>query len=386
VNRMTKDKRNILIITGRYLPGYKDGGPVRSIKNLVDYLGDQYNFKILTCDRDHGDPEAYPNVKIHDWNKVGNAQVYYVPPKGFTRSTIKKLASQVDLVYVCGCFSDYAINTLLLKRLGLIKKPVFVAAMGLFSPMEFRLKYKKKKLFTTLFNMTGMFKNIYWSATSEMEVKEISEQVRTFNNFVIAEDLPRRVEDTLIDKVKTEGNLKVVWISRIAPKKNLIGAIEVLKRVRSHIEFTIYGPIHEPKYWEACQAELQQLPPNVKWTYAGNVDSEQVVETLREHHVFLFPTLGENYGHVIQEALSAGCYTLLSDQTPWQDLSQYGAGKVFRVDDIQGFVDEIERYAQLDHEQFSRRTKDVIAYVMNNNKLKVSHTGYHHIFGRGVVQ
>ncbi|MBO7747810.1 glycosyltransferase family 4 protein [Paenibacillus sp. MWE-103] len=383
---MTKNKRNVLIITGRYLPGYKDGGPVRSIKNLVDYLGDQYNFKILTCDRDHGDTEAYSNVKVHDWNQVGGAQVYYVPPKGFTFRIIKKLASQVDLVYVCGCFSDYAINTLLLKRIGLIKKPVFVAAMGLFSPMEFRLKYKKKKLFTTLFNLTGIFKNIHWSATSEMEVNEISQQVRTYGNFIIAEDLPRRVEDTPINKRKEEGDLKVVWISRIAPKKNLIGAIQVLKRVRSNIEFTIYGPIHEPNYWEECQAELQLLPPNVSWTYAGNVESEQVVETLREHHLFLFPTLGENYGHVIQEALSAGCYTLLSDQTPWQDLNKYGAGKVFRVDDIQRFVNEIDGYAQLNHEEFSSKTKDVIAYVMNNNKLKVSGTGYHHIFGRGVVQ
>ena len=43
---MTNGKKDILIIMGRYLPGYKDGGPVRSIKNLVDYLGDEYNFKI----------------------------------------------------------------------------------------------------------------------------------------------------------------------------------------------------------------------------------------------------------------------------------------------------------------------------------------------------
>ena len=50
---MTDGRRDILIIMGRYLPGYKDGGPVRSIKNLTDFLGKEYNFKILTCDRDH---------------------------------------------------------------------------------------------------------------------------------------------------------------------------------------------------------------------------------------------------------------------------------------------------------------------------------------------
>ena len=68
---MTNGKKDILIITGRYLPGYKDGGPVRSIKNLTDFLGDEYNFKLLTCDRDHGDKESYPNIKVNDWNAVG---------------------------------------------------------------------------------------------------------------------------------------------------------------------------------------------------------------------------------------------------------------------------------------------------------------------------
>ncbi|GFN29860.1 glycosyltransferase family 4 protein [Paenibacillus xylaniclasticus] len=383
---MKNDKRKILIIMGRYLPGYKDGGPVRSIKNLVDYLGDQYDFRILTCDRDHGDTAPYPGITVYGWNRVGQASVYYVPPKGFSLRTIRQLSNEADLVYVCGCFSDYSIRTLLLKRLGLIKKPVFVAAMGLFSPMEFRLKYKKKKLFTIVFNMLGMFKNIYWSATSEMEVKEISAQVRTHGNFVIAEDLPRKVDETPVAKHKEEGRVKVVWISRIAPKKNLIGAIQVLKLVRSDIDFTIYGPVHDPHYWEQCQNELRQLPPNIRWQYAGLVDSDRVVETLRKHHLFLFPTLGENYGHVIQEALSAGCYTLLSDQTPWQDLQQHGAGEVLQVDNIRGFAEAVERYAKLGNEEFNRTFNNVVQYAIKSGEKKVSHTGYHRIFERGVVQ
>ena len=44
---MSDGRKDILIIMGRYLPGYKDGGPVRSIKNLTDFLGKEYNFKIL---------------------------------------------------------------------------------------------------------------------------------------------------------------------------------------------------------------------------------------------------------------------------------------------------------------------------------------------------
>lgn len=377
---MTNGKKDILIIMGRYLPGYKDGGPVRSVKNLVDYLGKEYNFKILTCDRDHGDERMYPNIKVNDWNEVGNANVYYVPPKGFKMSLIKELANKCDLVYCCGCFNDYAINTLLLKRLNMIKVPVIVAAMGLFSPMEFRLKYEKKKLFTTLFNLTGMFKKIYWSATSDMEIDEIKQQVWTSDNFFIAEDLPRKVDKTQIVKEKESGKLKVVWISRIAPKKNLKQAIQILHKVKGDIEFTIYGPKHVTEYWEECEEELNKLPSNVKWCWRGNVESENVVKTLKEHHVFLFPTLGENYGHVIQEALSAGCPVILSDQTPWKDLEENQVGFICRLGEEEKFIEAINSYVYLDKEKFKKVSNNTVKYVLKNNKQKIKNNGYKNMF------
>ena len=378
---MTNGKKDILIIMGRYLPGYKDGGPVRSIKNLVDYLGEEYNFKILTCDRDHGDTESYPNIRINDWNRVGNADVYYVAPGGFTRKVIIDLANKSDLVYVCGCFSDYSINTLIANRLGKIKVPVVVAAMGLFSPMEFRLKYKKKKLFTTVFNILGMFKKIYWSTTSEMEITEICQQVITRKEqFFIAEDLPRKVDDTPVIKEKQVGSLNVVWISRIAPKKNLIGAIRILQKVKANVNFTVYGPIHDDHYWEECKNELEGLPGNIKWEWKGNVDSEHVVDTLKPHHVFLFPTLGENYGHVIQEALSAGCPCIISDQTPWQDLEMQGVGYVFPLDNDQPFIYAIEKYADMDSKSFQSIVNQAHDYAKSISNSKVKDTGYRKIF------
>ena len=375
------EKRNILIIMGRYLPGYKDGGPVRSIKNLTDYLGSEYNFKILTCDRDHGDIEPYPNIKVNDWNRVGKADVYYVPPKGFTYNVILNLVRQVDLVYVCGCFNDYAINTLILNRIGKVRKPVVIAAMGLFSPLEFKHKYLKKKLFTSFFYVFGMFKNVYWSSTSDMEIQEIQQQIKTKKDrFFIAEDLPRLVDTASIYKEKEENNLKIVWISRVAYKKNLLGAIEILKSVKSHIIFDIYGSIHDEVYWNSCQEELKKLPPNIVWNYLGELDSNEVVQTLRNYHVFLFPTLGENYGHVIQEALSAGCPCVISDQTPWRNLERYNAGYVYSLEDKNNFVKSIEYFASMPVEEFNEFVIDTLNYAIENSNDKFRNTGYRKIF------
>ena len=39
-------KKKILCLTDHYLPGYKAGGPIRSIANLVEHLGDEFEIYI----------------------------------------------------------------------------------------------------------------------------------------------------------------------------------------------------------------------------------------------------------------------------------------------------------------------------------------------------
>ena len=378
---MTDGRKDILIIMGRYLPGYKDGGPVRSIKNLTDFLGKEYNFKILTCDRDHGDTEAYPNIKVNGWNRVGNAEVYYVPPKGFGEKLIVELAGHVDMIYVCGCFNDYAINTLIANRFGKIKVPVVVAAMGLFSPGALQIKSLKKNTFINVFNTLGLFKNVYWSATSEMEVTDILNVIKTDRKKIfIAEDLPRAVRGVRIIKIKNPGELKVVFISRFSPKKNLLQAIKILQQVKCNVKFTLYGPDEDKDYWSECQKELNKFPNNVSWTWKGNLESEKVVETLKDQDVFLFPTRGENFGHVIQEALSAGCPCIISDQTPWQDFKSQGVGYVLPLSDDESFVDAIEKYAAMGQEEFQNVVDKAHQYAIRVSNDKVKNTGYRRIF------
>lgn len=56
-----------------YLPGYCSGGPVRTIVNFVDHLGDEFDIRIVTRDRDALDTEPYASVEVDAWNTVGKA-------------------------------------------------------------------------------------------------------------------------------------------------------------------------------------------------------------------------------------------------------------------------------------------------------------------------
>lgn len=142
-----------------------------------------------------------------------------------------------------------------------------------------------------------------------------------------------------------------------------------MEETKSDIEFTIYGPAHTEEYWKECKQELRKLPSNVKWEWKGNLDSESVVETLKHYHVFLFPTLGENFGHVIQEALSAGCPCIISDQTPWRDFESQGVGYVFSLENKSAFVNAVEKYAVMKQEEFQNAVEKAHQYAIDNIKL-----------------
>jgi hypothetical protein len=73
-------KPRVLIFLAHYLPGHKAGGPVRSISNLVERLGGEFDFSIVTADRDLGDAGPYPGVEVDRWTDVGPARVLYTSP------------------------------------------------------------------------------------------------------------------------------------------------------------------------------------------------------------------------------------------------------------------------------------------------------------------
>lgn len=369
--------KTIAILCGRYLPGYKDGGPVRTIVNLTECLGEKYHFKIITNDRDHGDTTAYENIKYDTPNKIGKAEVWYIKPKGFTLSKLLQMVEEVDLIYICGPYNDYAYKTLFLKRIGKIRKNVVVASMGSFSEGAFQIKSYKKKTFMFISRNLGLFKKITWSVTSPLEENDVKQVVGKKAKCIIAEDLPRSVPDI---KISREEKVKIVFISRICEMKNLMYAIEVLSKIENRIQFDIYGTLEDKKYWDKCKRLLEQLPQNIAWEYKGMVDSQEVIETFSKYDVFLFPTKGENYGHVIFEALAGGCIPIISDRTPWNDIEQVGCGKVISLSNQGEYIDAFQHIVSLNNHDIIEMRKKAHRYAKEKFEESTKNTGYLKIF------
>ena len=91
MNKSIPKKPVILCFVAYYLPGYRSGGPVRTISNFVDHLGDEFDIRIVTRDRDVLDDKPYSGIRVDNWCTVGKAHVFYASVQTLSLGGIAQL-------------------------------------------------------------------------------------------------------------------------------------------------------------------------------------------------------------------------------------------------------------------------------------------------------
>ena len=367
-------KKIILCFIKYYLPGYRSGGPVRSIVNFVEKFGDEYDIRIVCSSHDAIDNKPYDNINIEEWNQVGKAKVFYLSNKIIKFKKIFNLLNDLkyDMIYLNSFFTfTFSIFPLLLQYFNFINLKSFVIApRGEFNVNAIRIKKIKKKIYLLFAKTTGFYNNICWQASSELESNDIRRVIgRNAINIKIAPDLifsNQNIFKELTYQKKKISVFKIVFLSRISPMKNLDFLIRVLSNVSNPLEFSILGPKEDSQYWKECKTLMGKIPAHIKIIVGDEIAPEKVHETFGKYDLFVFPTRGENFGHVIPESLAAGTPILLSDRTPWlQDKSS--ALQVLPLK-RKLWVQAIEEWASLSSDKILLRRKAALNYA---NKIKL---------------
>jgi len=219
------------------------------------------------------------------------------------------------------------------------KRPVLVAPRNQFSSGALGIKRLKKRAFCWVAQWTGLWKRVSWHATGPEEKEEIRQHVGLDASVWVAPIFP----NGSVAVAKPEGstlsksNLRIILLARISPMKNLELALEVVEGLPFPVQFDIAGPVDDAAYWDKMKSQIDRLPRHVTITHLGPVEPARVRELLGSYHAMLLPTRGENFGHVILEALAAGCPPIISDRTPWKDLGEQGCGWVVPLEHVEGF-------------------------------------------------
>lgn len=359
----------IFVILDYYLPGYRAGGPLRTVANIVDQLSDQFEFSILTRDRDIADSTPYTEVVINSWTQLGKAMVYHASADFLSLGNIQRVIREVspDIIYLNSFFSPLTRKCLLLRRLGFLSRiPVILAPRGELSPGALGLKAVKKRIYLALVRILGLYRDLFWHASSALEKREIQQALDRLCDVYIAPNLPTSLNGYPVRKrEKMSGEARLVFLSRISPMKNLTQALELLLNLSGKVTFDIYGPIEDKSYWLQCENIIARVPDNVQVNYCGSILPTEVADKLGNYHFFLFPTLGENFGHVILEALAAGCPIMISDKTQWSDLEAKQVGWDLPLDNNDLWQTILQRCVLMDQSSYENLSNNARRFALN---------------------
>jgi len=382
------DSRPIVLTTvPYYLPGFKGGGKLVTVRNLVAALNPHFKFKVLTADRDLGEAHSYSGIIANRWIANHACEALYTDARRVSMGAIRGILNRTayDILHLNTLFSrPFGIGPLLLRKMGLLpRRPVIIAPRGELSPGALAIKSGRKRSFLATARRLGLCEGVIWQASTVLEASDIRAIFGARCDLTVAPDLPSsEYRDWRPSQhYKHRGHLEMVFLSRITPKKNLDLALEILHTTSDDITLRICGPIGENDYWARCQKLILTLPRNIRTEYVGPIASSEVGNTLNRHGLFFLPTASENFGFVILEALLAGCPILISDQTPWRDLAIKGVGwdlPLNRPDLFRSAIKECVAMDERTHRAMSFRARELaLDYLANDDSAIRNLTMFH---------
>ncbi|MEJ7737963.1 MAG: glycosyltransferase [Chitinophagaceae bacterium] len=367
----------ILIFVDWFEPGFKAGGPIRSCVNFAHHMKDRYDLFVFTSDRDLGDEQAYPEIIPDQWiHTEAGLQLFYASPAFLDWRKIRQQINTIspDYIYINSMFSVFfSIYPLLMKRFGQIRCKMILAPRGMLKSSALSFKPVKKKIFLLLLHRLRINRFITFHATDDTELNDIATRFGVQSSISHIANFPGSQSPFQPPPSKEAGELKMIFVGRIHPVKNLLFLLKALVEVSDRVMLTVVAAMEDEQYWLLCKEWIKKLPSNVCVTLSHDIPHREIEGMIKAHHIFVLPTQGENFGHAIFEAMAAGRPVLISDQTPWRNLEASKAGWDLSLDSPAKFSETIHKAALSHYEEWLDWCKHTWQYcnkIMDNSDIK----------------
>ena len=371
--------KHILISYDYFFPGFKAGGPIQSLVNLVLLLQKDYKVSVFTGAYDLNENNPYQRIKLNEWNAVllpgtsTSIDVWYADTQKLRYKDVVNTLNFIkpDIIYINSMYSlQFLIYPLFaIKKLNL-KTRIVICPRGMLQNGALQVKALKKKLFLKCFKGSGLLNNVYWHATNQEEKKDIKKHFPVYSNITVASNIPKLPYKIFSKSIKETGKLKLIYLSLISEKKNLHLLLQVLSKSVVGITLDIYGPIKDKSYWENnCTSLIKELGGRVE--HKGEIQPLHVQEKFEQYHALALLTKGENFGHAIYECLSVGRPVITSYFTPWNKLTEKKAGwnvDILNLDQIAELLNELAYMDESTYESFTNGAHNIAEeYYYNQN-------------------
>lgn len=359
-------KKKILIFSDWYLPGFKAGGPIRSVSNFMQVFKEDFDCSILTSDADFSEKKPYSGIDSNCWTQAPDGtHTFYFSKEKQKMKNLKAILRplNVDFAYFNSMFSVFF--TLFPMHILLRTKPqvkIILAPRGMLHEGALKLKAPKKKVFLKMFKLMGWHKKILWQATDEQEYADIKKHFGNVS-IQIVPNLPSATHTELYCPEKKKGEANFVFLSRVSEKKNLHYFIECLKNIKGKVTLDVWGNKEDEEYLSRCEKLASGLSGDIVVRFMGAYPNHMLSEIIKPYHFSVLPTLGENFGHSIFESFNNGKPVIISDQTPWQNLELMEVGWDIPLTNPQKWENTIQECVDMNQENFEHKVKKTKAFT-----------------------
>lgn len=131
--------------------------------------------------------------------------------------------------------------------------------------------------------------------------------------------------------------LRLLYVGKLSQLKGVANLFEAVEYFKGKVELTVVGR----EVIKGCKPLQKEIKAH---TWIPSLPNDKILELMRNHDVFVFPSLFEGYGLVIAEAMSQGTPVITTERTCGADFINDGEnGWLINAGDTPGLIEKIEQ-------------------------------------------
>lgn len=297
------------------------GGPSYTVPSLCSYMHKLgANVELNIIDKEENRTFEF-SVRKHE--KLFPAKLGVSPG---LNNYLKNIVKSGDILHTHGLWMMPNIYPYRISKL--TNSKLVLSPRGMLSSWSLNRSRYAKKIVGFLGQNEAFFNSDCIHVTAESELND----VRNFGYRGPVAIIPNGIDIpktpiTINDKVSSGSRKKIIFISRIHPKKGielLLDAWNSIYRLHTDWELQICGP-GELAYIDKIKKRINRMS-KANVSYIPPVFNEDKSKFYNSASLFVLPTYNENFGVVVAEALSYGIPVIVSKGAPWKGVVDNNCG------------------------------------------------------------